>query len=318
MIKVAAFVLALMALTSNGYAAKTLFTNPVLEAKIETLFRADRDLADVRATVDQIARPDFPAKVTLKQIDDLTTKLKALLPTNPSTSDKLATLKKFIYVSGSWNDNRPFAYDLADPSGKEMRNRILSSYITTRSGNCVSMPTLFVILGNRIGLKLTMAVAPSHEFVKFTDDNGREWNIEATSGAGFARDVKYRTDLPMTDLSVTKGTYMRALSHEETVALMAVVVVEQLLHDKKPKEAVVVIGVLLKHYPNSAELLILQAGAYAMVLDQDISPFYRHNNEMPPDVQAYADAMYQGNQIAFNEALELGYSENHGKPGVQP
>ena len=318
MIKVAAFVLALMALAANGYAAKTLFTNPVLEAKIEALFATDRDLAEVRATLDQIARPDFTAKVTLKQIDDLMTELKALLPPNPSTSDKLATLKKFIYVSGPWNDNRPFAYDLADPTGKEMRNRILSSYITTRSGNCVSMPTLFVILGNRIGLKLTMAVAPSHEFVKFTDDNGREWNIEATSGAGFARDVKYRTDLPMTDLSVTKGTYMRALSHEETVALMAVVVVEQLLHDKKPKEAVVVIGVLLKHYPNSAELLILQAGAYAMVLDQDISPFYRYNNEMPPDVQAYADAMYQGNQIAYNEALELGYSENQGKPGVQP
>jgi hypothetical protein len=54
------------------------------------------------------------------------------------------------------------------------------------------------------------------------------------------------------------------------------------------------------------------------VLEQDIVPFYKHNNEMPPDVQAYADAMYQANQIAFNEALELGYSETQGHPGVQP
>jgi regulator of sirC expression with transglutaminase-like and TPR domain len=291
MIRVAAFVLSFALLAASCSAAPALFSNPDLEAKIEALFAPDRDLADVRATVDAIARPDFPAAVTLKQLDDITAKLKTLLPPNPTTRDKLTALKKLIYESGSWNDNKPFAYDLVDPAGNELSNRILSSYITRRLGNCVSMPTLFMLLGNRIGLKLTLAVAPSHEFVKFTDDSGHHWNIEATSGAGFARDKKYRTDLPMTDLSVAKGTYMRALKHEELVALMAEIVVEQFLHDKRPKEAIVAIGVLLKHYPNSAELLIMQSGAYYMVLEQDIVPFYKHNNEMSPDVQAYADAI---------------------------
>jgi hypothetical protein len=99
---------------------------------------------------------------------------------------------------------------------------------------------------------------------------------------------------------------------------MATLIAEHFHKQKRPRETIVVSGVLLKHYPNSAELLVLQATAYALILQQEIIPFYQRQSEMPPDVRAFADAMYERNQTVFAEAEAIGWSQNEGKPGVQP
>jgi len=66
---------------------------------------------------------------------------------------------------------------------------LLQRYLTTRRGNCITMPILFLALGQRLGLTMTLAEAPLHVFVKYTDDDGAVWNLEATSGGGVTRDV---------------------------------------------------------------------------------------------------------------------------------
>ena len=48
----------------------------------------------------------------------------------------------------------------------------MSHYLATRKGNCVSMPVLFVILGQKLGLPITLAIAPNHVFAKYKRDNG--------------------------------------------------------------------------------------------------------------------------------------------------
>jgi regulator of sirC expression with transglutaminase-like and TPR domain len=299
-------------------AASPLFTNPELEAHIEAFFAPDRDLADVKFAADEMASPTFHASDAKTELDNLTTKLQAMIPPVSSTKDKLDALRKFIYEAGPWNGNRPFAYDHTDPRGKDLENHILASYMSKREGNCVSMPMLFMFLGNRIGLRLHMALAPYHVLLKLTDDGGKDWNIEATSGGGFSRDSKYRTDLPMTDKAIAKGTYLRALPREQEVAVIATIIAESYLHRKKAREAIVTSGVLLRHFPNSPELLVLQASAYQLILQQEIIPFYQTMSEIPPDIRAYADAMYQRNQEGFAEAEAIGWSENEGNPGVQP
>ena len=56
--------------------------------------------------------------------------------------------------------NRPFTYDLKDPLGQQVRSKMLSTYVRTRKGNCVSMPVLFLIVADRLGLKVRLAAAP--------------------------------------------------------------------------------------------------------------------------------------------------------------
>jgi regulator of sirC expression with transglutaminase-like and TPR domain len=275
-------------------------------------------LADIKFTIDEILNPAFAKLQSQKQLDELTIKLEAMVQPTATILEKLTTLKKFIYEPGPWNDNIAFGYDHIDPFGKDVSNQILGQYMTRRLGNCVSMPILFMLLGNRIGLNMTLAVSPGHSFIKFTDGNGRIWNLETTSGGGFTRDEKYRRETPMTDQAVKKGTYLKSLSHDEVVAMMATAIAAEFVTRKQPKEAIVVTGVLLQHYPQSAELLILQAHAYAKIIEQEVIPYSKQHGALTPELQDYADAVFQRNQIVFNEALAIGYSETQGKEGVQP
>lgn len=41
---------------------------------------------------------------------------------------KLAAVRTVIYRAGPWNENRPFAYDLADPYGQSLSSKLLSAY----------------------------------------------------------------------------------------------------------------------------------------------------------------------------------------------
>jgi regulator of sirC expression with transglutaminase-like and TPR domain len=316
--RVAAFVLSLALLAASCSAAPALFSNPDLEAKIEALFAQDRDLADVKFAVDEMVNPNFKAEAGKAELDNWTKMLQALLPDSAQNSDKIAALNKLIYVAGPWNDNRSFAYDQSDPKGTNPERRFLLAYMSSRRGNCVTMPTLLMLLGKRIGLNITMSVAPFHSFNKLYGNDGREWNIEATTNVRVTRTEKYRADFPMTDKAIANGVYMKALNHEETVAYLATFLVEHYIHEKMPREAIVASSVLLKHWPKSSGLLIMQASAYALILRQEIIPFYKHQSEMPPDVRAFADAMYERNQTVFAEAEALGWSENEGKPGIKP
>jgi regulator of sirC expression with transglutaminase-like and TPR domain len=291
---------------------KPLFSDPTLEAKLESLFTPGRDLAGIKFTVDLMADPAADIGAATASLDQLTKALRETAAGARTSAEKLAVLKRMIYEAGPWNDNRPFAYDMSDPLGKKPANRYLHNYLTSRRGNCITMPILFVILGQRIGLNLTLAEAPLHLLVKYTDDDGAVWNLEPTSGGGFARDAKYRKDLPMTDKAVAAGTYLRALSSEETAAIIASHVAEQYLREGHYEQAVVAASNFLRHSPRSVHLMLLKGSAYGKILHRDIISKYKRESEMTPDINTYADMLYAESLSAFAEAEALGWTERDG------
>jgi hypothetical protein len=207
------------------------FSNIQLQSQIEALFAGDRDMAEIKLTIDRLTDPTVNVPEGLKEIARLETDLDHMAAGETDSLAKLAVLKRFVYQAGPWNQGKPFQYDLTDPTGQKPENRLLTDYLADRHGNCVSMPTLFMVLGQHLGLKMTLAQAPLHLFVKFTDDQGREWNLETTSGAGFSRDIYYRKKLPMTDQAVASGIYLRALSRDETVGVLATDLVSHFLQE---------------------------------------------------------------------------------------
>lgn len=144
-----------------------------LAEKVELLFTPGRDLADVKLSVDALANPATDIAAGRKAIDDMIVALQKMAAGSRTSFEKLAVLRRFVYEGGSWNNYRPFAYDMADPLGSNPVNRQIAKYISSRLGNCVTMPQLFMILGQRLGLNMTLSLAPLHSFVKFTDDEGR-------------------------------------------------------------------------------------------------------------------------------------------------
>lgn len=212
-----------------------------LAAAVRAILSApDRGLDYLRAklALDAIVDPavDTPAVVAeLEAMREI-----ALRLAGPAADDgaKLSALRRLIYESGPWNRYRPFAYDHANLRGANVRVKLISHYLETRLGDCVSMPLLFLILADRMGLNVALSTAPFHVFVRHIDAAGRVTNFETTSGANPARDEWMRRTRPMSDLSIRSGLYMRTLSPREGVALMATTVLQYLMDSRRFEEAV--------------------------------------------------------------------------------
>lgn len=207
------------------------------------------DLGRAKLTIDGIIDPDIDVAANLKEIDSIVEKIKFNLSHGSSNDEKLAALRAYLYMPGEWNDYRVYSYDLAYPLGKNIHEKLLPTYMATRKGNCVSMPLLFVVLGQRLGLNVTAALAPMHVFVKYRNDTGEWINLEATSGANSARDVWIRQQNPMTDEAIANGIYMRPLSRRETVAAMALTLTEYYSEQHQFQKTIAVSNLVLEYSP---------------------------------------------------------------------
>lgn len=283
-----------------------------ITARYDSFFDPVKGLEDVKLAVDHWIDPTSDPRAVKALIDGLAKQLAPMLDGASDDHAKLKVLRRFLYEPGPWNGNRIFAYDHSDPMGRKPGNKLLRRYVETRLGNCVTMPMLVTILGRRIGLSMTLAVAPFHVFVKFTDEQGREWNLEATSGAGYTRDEWYRQNLPMTDAAMAKGTYLRALRDEEAAALVVSYRLERDMAEGRFEEVVEGSDTILKYYPGFASGWLYRGSAFAGMLRRDIVERFQPISTIPPELIPYADALYQQNLAAFEQAEALCWSERDG------
>jgi regulator of sirC expression with transglutaminase-like and TPR domain len=295
-------------------AGSTLLANPLpLANGMQALFQPGRDLLNVKLSVDQMVDPATNAQAVTSMIDRMADDVKTMAGAGAKSAEMLAALKRFLYEGGAWNDNRPFQYDLDDPLGEKPANRLLQRYLTTRRGNCITMPMLMTFVGQRLGLRMTLAEAPLHVFIKYTDDDGAVWNLEATSGGGFTRDAWYREKLPMSDTAVANGVYLRPLSHEESVALVASFLVEHQIDAGAFENAIAVSDVLLRHYPSFAYGLVKKGSAYSGLLRRELAGEYTRMEDIPVDLKVKADQWYGQNMQAFAKAEAMGWRPEDGQ-----
>jgi hypothetical protein len=77
----------------------------------------------------------------------------------------------------------PILYDFEDYRGKKDWSKMfVEKILSTNSGQCHSMPLLYLILAEEIGAKAWLAYSPNHTYIKFQDDNNKWYNIELTNG----------------------------------------------------------------------------------------------------------------------------------------
>lgn len=276
------------------------------------------DFARAKLTLDKLVDPSIDVDRGIREIDIMVAAVKALAGPKTDTMQKLTAVRRFIYIDGTWNGHRPFAYDLSDPLGKNLKNKLLTTYLETRRGNCVSMPVLYLILADRLGLHVTLSTAPMHLFVKFTDDQGKTHNLETTSGALPARDEWYRQNYAMTDLAIQNGVYLKALNRKEAVAVMAEVVLEHLMAKKRYKEVIAVSGIVLKHYPSFVPVLLMRGEAYAGLIDTEFRTKYPRPQDIPPESRETYLQYDAENQRAFAQAEALGWRDADGGKSTSP
>ena len=143
--------------------------------------------------------------------------------------------------------------------------------------------------------------------MKFTDDDGKVWNLEATSGAGAARDQHYRDLLPITDEAVANGVFLAPLTIEQSVAVIAAVVVEELIAEVRYHDAMAVADTLIEHYPMFAYIMVKKTTASYHLLRTEFHEKYPTAQDVPEDQRPYLAYLERVNQGMFDKAESLGW-----------
>ena len=264
------------------------------------------DHAEAKLALDRAIDPAIDAVPVLAELDAMTVKARELAGPSPDDAAKLNALRKLIYQSGPCNGHRPFAYDQSDPLGTRISGKLLSNYLETRLGQCVSMPILFLILGERLGLDMALATAPHHVFVRYRDRHGRIVNLETTSGAHPASDAKMRQGFAMTNLAVRNGLYLRSLPKREAVAEMASTLVEHLTEKGRHYDVLWITKEILRHSPRNIHAILSMGTAYGHLIEEIVKK-YPMPFLLPVHLRARYESLCQGNKAAFDAADALGW-----------
>lgn len=266
---------------------------------VRALVDADLTFTEAKLAVDGYVDPSIdPAGVraAIARLSHAAESMATASGGKASDMERLQAVRTVLHTAGAWNDGRPFAYDPDDPYGQKPGAQSLGRYLSTRTGNCVSMPVLFLAVGERLGLDLTLSTAPLHVLVRFTDRaDGRTFNVEATSGGGFARDAHYRRLLPMTDEAIRNGVYLRSLSRRESMALIATPVLDHLLATGRYEEAIAVADVLIGANPADAYAMVKKGTASYRLLERDFIRKYPREADIPAAQMPRALALSRAN-----------------------
>lgn len=303
------FVCLAMAMAGAARSQSSVQSDPNLAAvrKILQTQEADIDLAKTKLVIDHMIDPSIDVAAMLPQLDAMAQGIKAMLPAGASSRRKMDALRFHLYQPSPWNGNRPFQYNLDDPFGMNPRNKLLPAYLATRKGNCLSMPILFIILGQKLGIDVTASMAPNHVFVKYRDADGKLYNLETTSGAGFTRDVWMRQQHPMSDEALSSGIYMRPLSKKETVVVMVGTLLEFYAQQGLHEQRIAMAKLALEYSPKDVSAILHQHQAYLAMWKRDFVSRYPTPNDIPLEMRPRFVEFEGSLKALFEKAYALGW-----------
>jgi regulator of sirC expression with transglutaminase-like and TPR domain len=276
--------------------------------KVENAFQgldSDIDLLSTLLDFELIIDSNIQVKETRKQVEEMAAKIQKMSSPESTTIDKISSLSKFLYTSGAWNNNKPFQYDYNDPLGTKISNKLVSNYIKTKNGNCVSMPMLYLILSKKLGLEATLSAAPLHYFIMIKEPHSKAFYcVEATHKGQITQKDFYRTKLAISDQAIEQGVYLQPLDNKEIVAVMAILLSEYFAEIEQWNLSIEIAKVVLKHYSNCAYAMIKAGNGYYKLLSSELK---KVGNTPNPRDKSYMDYLFSQNIYWFNKADQLGW-----------
>lgn len=202
-----------------------VFASPINE--IQEYLDHDEDKIDIGIAALILSKdvyPDIDVNAYSELINQMV-KVSSAIESNGVPLFEDAGIEKinvFLYMKGPWNGNWEWKYETKYDDSVVAKNNWLPYYIDNRLGNCVSMPTLWLAIGQRMGLPVYGSLAPKHMFVKF--DNGViKVNVETTGIGGNMSDSLMMAQIENANENIYKGgSYYRKLSKKEYIAALMV------------------------------------------------------------------------------------------------
>jgi hypothetical protein len=201
---------------------------------------------------------------------------------------------------------RPFSYDFEDFFGdKDWTKILVSNLLTDGSGNCHSLPFLYKILAEELGVTAHLALAPNHIYIKHWSVKDGWYNTELTSAA-FPIDAWVMASGYIHLEAVQNEIYMKALDDKESIAICLTDLAEgykRKVENYDPEFVLKCCNTALKYFPLYINALILKAETlkhqYDIFVKTDVSS----------DHKAMASEMFKEMQNLYVHIYDLGYRQ---------
>lgn len=269
------------------------------------------DYAQAKLALDQVIDPTVNSAVVIAKLKNMAKRARKLAGPGASADAKLAAVRTVLFEPGPWNQGTAITYDHSDPLGTHLPNKLIHNVLRTGRGQCVSMPILYLILADLLGLDVSLCHAPEHVFMRYTGLDGRAWNLEATSGGHPARLEWFRRHYPITDHALETGIYMRTLSKRESIVAMAMTSLEYLRAEGRQAELIELCSVVLQHDPRNIFAIVVQGSAYGKLLQSEFERTYPNPFLVPERLRARRLFLIERNHSLIETGLALGWSPDH-------
>jgi hypothetical protein len=114
--------------------------------------------------------------------------------------------------------HQAFYYDFSDNGGeKDFRNFFLTKCLATGSGQCSSLPAVYLCFIEALGGQAFLSMAPQHTFIKYRDRKGNVVNYEPTSHWKIS-DKWYQDNMMITAEAIRNKIYLDTLNTKQIIA----------------------------------------------------------------------------------------------------
>lgn len=200
----------------------------------------------------------------------------------------------------------PKTYDFEDPFGYEDPTKMfVSKLVVENSGQCKSLPLLFLIVAEELGAEAYMSFSPSHSFVKCRDKKGVWYNIELTNGMLTSDSWVVGSGYVKSE-AVKSGIFLDTLNKEQVIANCLVDLAQYYSWKYGGMDDFVLqcADKALEHHPNNIWAVQVKSDYYTLLFQ-----YVSHQNnfasreELEKDPQAYELFQQRNRLYALTDGL---------------
>ncbi|MEM9982147.1 MAG: hypothetical protein AAF734_06610, partial [Bacteroidota bacterium] len=203
----------------------------------------------------------------------------------------------------------PYRYDFEDFWGEQQWvSTFVTKLMTLKTGNCHSLPLLYKLVADELGVETFLARAPNHLYIKRRSLQDGWYNTELTS-ASFPMDGWLSASGYIHMDAIRNGTYMDTLSQTQNIALCLVDLAngyQRKNHNSDPSFVLKCVDLALTYYPNYAEAMVLKANT----LQTQLKPLIeKYKTQDLKELRKYPEAqsLIATMEACYVKAYRLGY-----------
>ncbi|OON65254.1 hypothetical protein [Hymenobacter sp. CRA2] len=112
----------------------------------------------------------------------------------------------------------PPRYDFQDFWGRQdYTKQFVTKLLRTNSGQCHSLPLLYKLVADGLGIRTYLSMAPNHSYIQVLDNQGELYSYEPTNGH-FVSDAYYMSSGFIKAGALKQRAYLDTLTQRETLA----------------------------------------------------------------------------------------------------